>query len=129
MIDGEAVLLGVDGVSDFNGLHSRRHNDEVQLYAFDILVIDGDDLRKLPLHIRKNNLARLLARGPEGIFISEFEQGEIGPDLFRKACEFGLEGIVSKRRDSAYRAGRSPSWIKVKNRSHPAMERVKESFA
>jgi bifunctional non-homologous end joining protein LigD len=129
VIDGEAVLLGVDGVSDFNGLHSRRHNDEVQLYAFDILVIDGDDLRKLPLHIRKNNLARLLARGPEGIFISEFEQGEIGPDLFRKACEFGLEGIVSKRRDSAYRAGRSPSWIKVKNRSHPAMERVKESFA
>jgi ATP-dependent DNA ligase len=129
VIDGKAVLLGVDGVSDFNGLHSRRHNDEVQLYAFDILVIDGDDLRKLPLHIRKNNLARLLARGPEGIFISEFAQGEIGPDLFRKACEFGLEGIVSKRRDSAYRAGRSPSWIKVKNRSHPAMERVKESYS
>jgi hypothetical protein len=54
---------------------------------------------------------------------STFEQGEIGPDLFRKACEFGLEGLVSKRRDSSYRSGRSPSWIKVKNRSHPAMER------
>jgi len=128
VIDGEAVLLGVDGISDFNGLHSRRHNDEVQLYAFDVLALDGEDLRKLRLHLRKNNLSRLLARRPEGIFISEFEQGEIGPDLFRQACKFGLEGLVSKRRDSAYRAGRSSSWVKVKNRSHPAIERVKESL-
>jgi ATP-dependent DNA ligase len=129
VIDGEAVLLGVDGISDFNGLHSRRHDDEVQLYAFDILALDGDDLRKLPLHLRKTNLARLLARRPEGIFVSEFEQGEIGPDLFRQACKFGLEGLVSKRRESVYRGGRSPHWIKVKNRSHPAMERVKEAFS
>src|SRR3979411_2138638 len=128
VIDGEAVLVGVDGISDFNGLHSRRHNDEVQLYAFDILAIDGDDLRKLPLHLRKNHLARLLARRPEGIFVSAFEQGEIGPDLFRKACEFGLEGLVSKRRDSVYRPGRSPSWVKVKNRQHPALNRAKEAF-
>jgi bifunctional non-homologous end joining protein LigD len=61
VIDGEAVLLGVDGISDFDGLYSGKHNDEVQLYAFDILALDGDDLRKLPLHLRKNNLARLLA--------------------------------------------------------------------
>jgi ATP-dependent DNA ligase len=127
VIDGEAVLLGVDGISDFNGLHSRRHNDEVQLYAFDILVLDGDDLRKLPLHLRKNNLARLLARRPEGIFVSDYEQGEIGPDLFRQACKFGLEGIVSKRRESRYRGGRSPDWVKVKNRKHPAMSRVMDS--
>ena len=99
VIDGEAVLLGVDGISDFNGLHSRKHDDEVQLYAFDVLALEGEDLRKLPLHLRKNNLARLLARRPEGIFVSEFEQGEIGPDLFRVACNFGLEGVVSKRRD------------------------------
>src|SRR5258708_28124831 len=59
VIDGEAVLLGVDGRSDFNGLHSRRHDDEVQFYAFDILVSDGEDLRKLPLSMRKTNLARL----------------------------------------------------------------------
>jgi bifunctional non-homologous end joining protein LigD len=129
VIDGEAVLLGVDGISDFNGLHSRPHDQEVQLYAFDILALEGDDLRKLPLHLRKNNLARLLARRPEGIFVSQFEQGEIGPGLFRQACKLGLEGLVSKRRDSTYRAGRSPNWIKVKNRSHPAMERVKESFS
>jgi bifunctional non-homologous end joining protein LigD len=98
-------------------------------YAFDILALEGDDLRKLPLHLRKNNLARLLARRPEGIFVSEFEQGEIGPDLFRQACKFGLEGLVSKRRESVYRGGRSPNWIKVKNRSHPAIERVKEAFS
>jgi bifunctional non-homologous end joining protein LigD len=129
VLDGEAVLLSVNGISDFNGLHSRKHDDEVQLYAFDILALDGNDLRDLPLHLRKNNLARLLARRPEGIFVSEFERGEIGPDLFRQACKFGLEGMVSKRRDRPYRAGRSPDWIKVKNRSHPALERVKESFS
>jgi bifunctional non-homologous end joining protein LigD len=128
VLDGEAVLLGVDGISDFNGLMSRRHDAEVQLYAFDVLALDGEDLRKLPLHFRKGNLARILARRPDGIFLSDFEQGEIGPDLFRKACEFGLEGLVSKRRESVYRAGRFPGWVKVKNRKHPAMERVKEAY-
>ena len=128
VIDGEAVILGVDGVPDFNALHSRRHDWEVQLYAFDCLALDGDDLRELPLSMRKSNLARLLARRPEGIFVADYEQGEIGPDLFRKACEFGLEGIVSKRSDRPYRAGRSKDWIKVKNRTHPAMDRVSDQF-
>jgi bifunctional non-homologous end joining protein LigD len=125
VIDGEAVLLGVDGVSDFDGLHTRKHDAEVQLYAFDCLALEGDDLRKLPLSMRKTNLARLLARRPDGIFVAPFEQGEIGPDLFRKACEFGLEGLVSKHRDRAYRAGTSPNWVKTKNPAHPAMMRVK----
>jgi ATP-dependent DNA ligase len=58
--------------------------------------LDGEDLRKLPLSMRKANLARLLARRPGGIFVNPFEQAAIGPDLFRKACEFGLEGLVSK---------------------------------
>jgi len=89
VIDGEAVVLGVDGVADFDALPSGRHNEKVQLCAFDVLAMDGDDLRDLPLSMRKANLARLLARQPDGIFLSEFEQGEIGPDLFRKACEFG----------------------------------------
>jgi bifunctional non-homologous end joining protein LigD len=128
VIDGEAVLLGVDGRSDFNGLHSRKHNDEVQFYAFDVLAMQGDDLRQLPLHLRKNNLARLLARRVDGIFLSDFEQGEIGPDLFRHACLMELEGLVSKRRESPYRGGRSPYWIKIKNRSHHSIERVKEAF-
>jgi bifunctional non-homologous end joining protein LigD len=81
VIDGEAVVLGVDGISDFNALHSRKHDDEVQLCAFDTLALVGDDLRRLPLSMRKTNLARLLARRPDGIFLSDFEQGEIGPDL------------------------------------------------
>jgi bifunctional non-homologous end joining protein LigD len=128
VIDGEAVLLGVDGVSDFDGLHSRNFDDEVQLYAFDVLAQDGDDLRSLPLGMRKANLARLLAGRPDGIFLAPFEQGEIGPDLFRKVCEFGWEGIVSKRRERAYRAGSSSNWIKVKNPGHPAMKRIERSF-
>jgi hypothetical protein len=99
VIDGEAVVLGVDGIADFDALHSRKHDDEVQLYAFDILALDGDDLRRLPLSLRKTNLARLPARRPDGIFVARFEQGEIGPDLFRKACEFGFEGLVSKHRN------------------------------
>jgi ATP-dependent DNA ligase len=59
VLDGEAVLLGVDGISDFNGLHSRQHDDEVQFYAFDLLVADGEDIRNLPLHMRKTNLVRM----------------------------------------------------------------------
>ena len=129
VIDGEAVVLGVDGVPDFNALHSRKHDEEVQLYAFDILALDGEDLRGVPLSLRKTNLARLLARRPDGIFVAPFEQGEIGPDLFRAACNMGLEGLVSKRVDRPYRGGRSPDWVKVKNRKHPAMERVKDAFA
>jgi ATP-dependent DNA ligase len=128
VLDGEAVLLGVDGISDFNGLHSRKFDDEVQFYAFDILVSDGDDLRKLPLTMRKVNLSRLLARRVDGIFLSDFEQGEIAPELFRHACLMGLEGLVSKHKDRPYRRGRSPHWIKIKNRKHPAMARVTDSF-
>jgi hypothetical protein len=128
VLDGEAVILGVDGVSDFNALHSGKHNEEVQLCAFDILFEGDDDLRRLPLNLRKTSLERLLARRPEGIFVNPFERGEIGPDLFRVACNMGLEGLVSKRRDRPYQAGRSKHWVKVKNRKHPAMDRVMESF-
>jgi ATP-dependent DNA ligase len=123
VLDGEAVILGVDGVSDFNALHSRKYDNEVRFCAFDILFEGDDDLRKLPLYLRKTNLQRLLARRPDGIFVSPFERGEIGPDLFRAACRMGLEGLVSKRRDRPYQAGRSKHWVKVKNRKHPAMER------
>jgi bifunctional non-homologous end joining protein LigD len=85
------VLPGVNGISDFDGLYGGKHNDEIQLYAFDILALDGDDLRKLPLHLRKTNLARLLARRADGIHLAPFEQGEIGPDLFKAACHMMLE--------------------------------------
>ncbi|SFQ28183.1 ATP dependent DNA ligase domain-containing protein [Bradyrhizobium sp. Ghvi] len=123
VIDGEAVILGVDGISDFNALHSRQHDHEVQLYAFDILVMGSDDLRSVPLHVRKTNLEQLLARRPDGIAAAPFERGEIGPDLFRAARRMGLEGLVSKHRDRPYRGGRQKYWIKVKNRSHSAIGR------
>ena len=107
----------------------RQHNDEIQLYTFDILALDGDDLRKLPLHLRKTNLARLLARRADRIHLAPFEQGEIGPDLFKAACDMKLEGLVSKWRDSRYRPGPSRDWIKVKNPKSPAMNRAKDAFA
>ncbi|HEX3494611.1 MAG TPA: RNA ligase family protein [Methylocella sp.] len=123
VIDGEAVILGVDGRSDFNALHSNKQNEEVQLCAFDVLAVGGEDLRILPLSMRKTNLERLSHGRPDGIFVNPFEAGEIGPDLYRAACNMGLEGLVSKRSDPPYRGGRSKDWIKVKNRSHPAMVR------
>ena len=99
-------LLGVDG---FDGLHSRRHDNEVQFYAFDMLR--GED-RKLPVSMRKTNLSRLLARHVDGIHLARFEEGEIGPELFRHACLMGLEGLVSKHRERAYRGGRCDHWVK-----------------
>jgi ATP-dependent DNA ligase len=128
VLDGEAVILGTDGRSDFNALHSRKHNHEVQLCAFDVLALDGEDLRDLPLSMRKTNMERLLRGRPDGIFVNPFEIGAIGPDLFRAACGMGLEGLVSKRSDRSYRGGRSPHWVKVKNRQHHAFDRVRESF-
>ena len=127
IIDGEAVVLNVDGVSDFNALHSRKYDEEVQLYAFDILAFDGDHLRHLPLHMRKLNLAQLLRGRAQGIFVAPFERGEIGPDLFDAACRMGLEGLVSKHRERRYRP-RTCDWIKVKNRQHPAYSRVADQF-
>ena len=122
VIDGEAVLLGVDGRSDFNGLHSRKHDAEVQFYAFDILVSDGEDVRKLPLSMRKAKLSRLLARRIDGIFLSDFEPGKIGPDLFRHACLMGLEG------ERPHHAGRSTHRVKVKNRQHAAFSRIQDQL-
>jgi bifunctional non-homologous end joining protein LigD len=127
VIDGEAVILGLDGMSDFNALHSRKQNHEVQLCGFDVLAMDREDLRILPLSKRKTNLDRLLRGRSDSIFVNPFEQGAIGPALFRAACDIGLEGLVSKRGDRPYRGGRSKDWIKVKNRQHHAFERVRES--
>jgi len=116
-------VLGPDGVSDFNALRSGKHNARARLYAFDILVGDGEDYRRLPLSLRKANLARLLKRRADGIFIADYEEGDIGDELFRAACRMGLEGIVSKHLDRAYGAGKCSHWIKIKNPAHPAFHR------
>jgi bifunctional non-homologous end joining protein LigD len=127
VIDGEICVLDLQGISDFDALHSNRHNDEAQLYAFDLPALEGDDLRDLPLFERKDRLDKLLRGRPEGIFVAPFERGEIGPDLFVAACRMRLEGIVSKHRERRYRP-RSCDWRKVKNRSHPAFRRVMDQF-
>src|SRR4029077_21071949 len=127
VLDGEAVVLGGGGISDFNALHSRKHDHEVQLYAFDCLALGGDDLTRLPLHLRKQNLAQLLRGRWEGIFVAPFGRGEIGPILFEAACRMGLEGLVSKHRERRYRP-RTCDWIKGKNRAHPAYFRVADQF-
>ena len=126
MIDGETVVLGLDGVSDFGALRSGRHDERAQLYAFDMLAGDGEDHHYLPLSLRKTNLARLLKRRIPGVFIAEYEEGEIGRDLFRVACNMGFEGIVSKRRDFAYTSGKCRHWVKTKNPAHPAYGRVRD---
>jgi ATP-dependent DNA ligase len=121
-------VLGVDGISDFNALHSRKGDHDVQLYVFDCLALGGDALSRLPLFMRKTNLAQLLRGRPEGIFVAPFELGEIGPALFDAACRMRLEGIVSKHRERPYRVGRCDDWQKVKNRKHPAFTRVADQL-
>jgi bifunctional non-homologous end joining protein LigD len=75
---------------------SRRHDKQAQFYAFDMLAGDGEDYRPQALSLRKANLSRLLKRRVDGIFIAEYEHGDIGQDLFQAACRMHLEGIVSK---------------------------------
>src|SRR3954452_386260 len=105
VIDGEAVVLGPDGISDFAALYSGKRNHEVRLYAFDLLQHDGVDMRDETLEIRKLWLGKLLKRSSDGIILNEHEAGEIGPALFEQACKMGVEGIVSKHRESAYKPG------------------------
>src|SRR5256714_2290860 len=126
VIDGEAVVLGTDGISVFEALQEGKRNAEVRLYAFDLLSDDGVDMRDETLQIRKLWLSRLLKRSEDGIIYNDHDTGAISPRLFEHACLLGLEGIVSKRRDSTYKAGPSKHWMKGKNPTWPAMLRAKE---
>jgi bifunctional non-homologous end joining protein LigD len=124
--DGEAVTCGDDGVANFDRIRYRRDDASVFLYAFDLIELNGDDLRRDPLVVRKATLASLLARAEPGLRFNEHLDEEDGPTVFAHACKLGLEGIVSKRKDSSYRSGRSPHWIKSKNPSAPAVRREAE---
>jgi ATP-dependent DNA ligase len=124
-MDGEAVVVGADGVAVFEALHRRHKASDAILYAFDLLELDGEDLRPLPLGARKAKLARLLARKPVGIVFNEHTD-EDGATVFRHACKLGFEGIVSKRLTAPYRSGPSRHWLKVKNPDSPAMARHRE---
>ncbi len=126
IIDGEAVSCGEDGVASFDRIRYQRHDAAVFLYAFDLIELDGDDLRREPLAVRKATLASLLARAASGLYFNEHLDEEDGPLVFAYACKLGLEGIVSKRRDSRYVSGRSPHWIKSKNPACAAVKREAE---
>ena len=118
LLDGEAVVEDGAGVSQFSALQAdlkAGRTDRLAYHVFDILYLDGRDLRPLPLTERKAALSALLAALPAGgpLRLSEHVMGE-GEAMARHACRLGLEGIVSKRADSPYASGRCGSWLKVK---------------
>jgi ATP-dependent DNA ligase len=124
IIDGEAAACGDNGVASFNLIRYRRHDDSTFLYAFDLIELNGDDLRRDPLEVcaRKATLRSMLAKAGLGLrFKRAF--GRRRSDHLRPRLQ---DGIVSKRKDSAYRSGRSPDWLKMKNPAAPAVKREAE---
>ncbi len=120
IIDGEAVVLDEQGRSDFGLLQravgkrpSAHDASEIIFYVFDLLYLDGHDLRNLPLSERRRLLDPIVAARTGAIRFSE-EVNADGEEFFRAACELGLEGIIAKRRDKPYRSGRRPEWLKIK---------------
>jgi bifunctional non-homologous end joining protein LigD len=125
IIDGEAVACDDDGLASFERIRYRQHDGDVFLYAFDLIELNDDDLRRDPLEVRKATLASVLAKAAAGLRLNEHLEGD-GPTVFAHACKMGLEGIVSKRKDSMYRSGRSPEWLKMKNPACAAVTREAE---
>jgi|SRR5215475_9614045 len=121
-IDGEAVVLGQDGLSRFEDMRRRDAAQKAILYAFDLIEHDGEELRNRPFLDRKAALARLLRDTKAGILLNE-HVAEDGPTVFAHACRLGAEGIVSKRVDGTYRSGPCPVWIKVRNPASIAVQR------
>lgn len=118
LIDGEVVVEGNDGISSFSLLQEALKADDQErmaFYAFDLLHLDGTDLRPLPLTTRKAALAKLLARVPRRGLIRLSESiDERGPVLLKRACKMGLEGIISKQAMAGYHSGRGHDWLKTK---------------
>jgi ATP-dependent DNA ligase len=125
IIDSEAIACDANGLSVFDLLRYRRQDDAVTLCAFDLLELDGVDLRQEPIEVRKRTLSRLLRRKHAGISFNRHFDVE-GAIVYRHACALSCEGIVSKRLGSPYRPGRQDCWIKVKNPDAPAVRRLKE---
>jgi bifunctional non-homologous end joining protein LigD len=111
VIDGEIVVPADDGTTDFSVLQNelKGQSTKIALVAFDLLYLNGRDLRKLPLHRRKAELSKIIA-GNDIQFSESFEVD--GPEMLAHACKVGLEGVVSKVRDSVYSSGRSNDWVK-----------------
>ncbi|MGB7693998.1 MAG: DNA ligase [Pseudolabrys sp.] len=121
IIDAEVVCLDSKGVAQFDLLHNRSNDGAALALAFDLLALNGDDLRKRPLVERKAALSKLLIRSKGGIQYVEHADGH-GERMFAAVCRLGL--IVSKRSSAAYRSGPRRTWIKVKNPDAPAATRV-----
>jgi ATP-dependent DNA ligase len=126
LIDGEVVCCDERGVAAFHVLRRRRNEPQAFLYAFDLLELDGTDLRREPIEVRKATLASMLRKVRRGVRLNEHLEHPEGDVVFRQACKLGLEGIVSKRLGSRYRSGRSPNWLKFKNPEAPAVKREAE---
>jgi bifunctional non-homologous end joining protein LigD len=125
LIDGEAIVCDENGLAVFELIRGHRTHASAVLCAFDLLDLDGRDLRREPIEERKRLLARLLRGSNLSIVLNEHFE-EDGAIVFREACKLGCEGIVSKRLGSPYRSGRSPHWVKVKNPKAPAVKREAE---
>jgi bifunctional non-homologous end joining protein LigD len=124
-IDGEAIVVDRRGLSAFDLLRSWRHDHAAVLCAFDLIELDGRDLRSTPIEQRKRALADLLHRARDSIVLTVHYDTD-GETVFKHACALGCEGIVSKRRGSPYRSGRFEHWLKIKNPAAPAMKREAE---
>ena len=119
LIDGEVVCCDERGLATFQLLRHRRNEPQAFLYAFDLLELNGDDLRREPIEVRKATLASILRKARHGVRLNEHLEHDCGLTVFHHACKMGLEGIVSKRLGSRYRSGRSPDWLKFKNPRRP----------
>jgi bifunctional non-homologous end joining protein LigD len=122
LIDGEAIVCDENGLAVFELIRGHGSKTSAVLCAFDLLELDGKDLRRRPIEERKGLLAKLLHDPNLSVVLNEHFE-EDGAIVFREACKLGCEGIVSKRLGSIYRSGRSPLWLKVKNPNAPAVKR------
>jgi bifunctional non-homologous end joining protein LigD len=112
---GEAVVCDDNGMTNFDRVRYRRNDASVFLCAFNLIEVNGDHLRRDPLEVRKATLADIVARAAPGIWFNDHIEEEDGETVFRHAGKLGLEGIVSKPKDSPYRLGAHPDWLKMKN--------------
>lgn len=117
IVDGEIVKAGPDGNFSFQALQNslcEGNEEDIRYYLFDLLHCNGHDLRALPLEQRRQTLAKLLQGRDDGpLRFSESVMSD-GKDFYKAACRLALEGIVAKRKDLPYEAGRSDAWVKVK---------------
>jgi bifunctional non-homologous end joining protein LigD len=122
ILDAEVVWLDSDGVAQFDALHSRVNDAAATALAFDLLMHNGEDVRRKPFAERKAILRKVLQRTRRGIQYVEHTEGD-GVEIFKAICKLGLEGIVSKKLNAAYKSGPSKAWLKIKNPKAPAATR------